>query len=54
MTGGKREGAGRPPATNPAIKRIAVKVTQAQHKRFIELGASKWLKALLDVVTIPK
>ena len=48
MTGGKREGAGRPPSANPAVKRIAVKVTPQQHQAFLDLGASKWLKALLD------
>jgi len=47
MKGGKREGAGRPQSPDPASKRIAVKVTPEQHNRFIELGASKWLKALL-------
>ena len=55
--GGKREGAGRPPATrpvgrppidNPATKRVAVKVTPEQHDTWIALGASKWLKAILD------
>lgn len=48
MKGGKRTGAGRPPSPNPAVKRIAVKVTPEQHKKFLALGASKWLKRLLD------
>ena len=49
MKGGKREGAGRPSSPNPANKRIAVKVTPAQHKVFLALGGSKWLKSLLDL-----
>jgi len=48
MNGGKRPGAGRPPSPNPAVKRIAVKVTPEQHKRFHHLGGSKWLKDLLN------
>ena len=48
MTGGKREGAGRPVSINPASKMITAKLTQEQHRRWVELGASRWLKRLLN------
>jgi hypothetical protein len=43
---------GRPPSDNPAIKRIAVKVTPEQHRAFLALGASRWLKKLLDAANV--
>ena len=39
---------GRPLSTNPANKRVVVKVTPEQHKAWMALGASKWLKRILD------
>jgi hypothetical protein len=54
MTDGKREWArpvGRPPIQNPATKRVAVKVTPEQHKTWLALGASKWLKRMLETAS---
>jgi hypothetical protein len=48
MTGGKREGAGRPPSTDPATKLVTVKMTPRQHEQFLLLGGSRWLKRLID------
>ena len=39
---------GRPPIANPATKRVAVKVTPEQHATWLQVGASKWLKQVLD------
>ena len=49
--GGKREGAGRPIEINPANKMVTAKLTQAQYKTWVELGAGRWLKRLLDEAT---
>jgi hypothetical protein len=46
--GGKRPGAGRPPAADPASKLVTVRMTTTQHAKFIELGGSRWVKSLLD------
>jgi hypothetical protein len=54
MTGGKREGAGRPPAVNPANKMISVKLTQEQYRRWVEIGASRWLKRMLNDLSQPQ
>ena len=48
MKGGKREGAGRPPATDPARHTVKARLTDAQHLRWQELGGSKWLKRMID------
>lgn len=48
MMGGKRDGAGRPVSTNPADKMISVKLTQEQYRKWVEVGASRWLKRMLD------
>ena len=48
MKGGKREGAGRPPSTDPANKLVTVKLTQSQYKKWVEIGASRWLKRMLE------
>jgi hypothetical protein len=45
--GGKRPGAGRPPAADPASKLVTVRMTTTQHAKFIELGGSRWVKLLL-------
>ena len=47
MKGGPRVGAGRPASTNPT-KPISIRLTAAQHARYMALGGAKWLKALLD------
>lgn len=47
MKGGKREGAGRPAAADKATKLATMKLTPAQHARFLELGGSRWVKRLL-------
>ncbi|NDP63447.1 hypothetical protein [Polaromonas sp.] len=41
-------GAGRPPSTNPASKSISIRVTPFQHQKFLSLGASKWIKKIID------
>ena len=48
MKGGKREGAGRPPASEPATKLVTIKMTPKQHAKFLELGGSRWVKRLID------
>lgn len=45
MRGGKREGAGRPPAPPAVI--IRVRLTPEQHKAYTERGADIWLKRVL-------
>ena len=46
MRGGKREGAGRPPA--PPTIMIRVRLTPEQHKAYTERGAEHWLKRMLN------
>ena len=46
--GGKQPGAGRPPATDPAVKMATIKMTPRQHAKFMELGGSRWVKRLID------
>lgn len=46
--GGVRKGAGRKPSLNPATKLATVKMTREQHKVFLSLGGSKWVKQLLN------
>lgn len=46
--GGKRPGAGRPPAADPATKMAHIKMTPRQHAKFLELGGSRWIKRLID------
>lgn len=41
-------GAGRPPSSNPASKSISIRVTISQHQKFLLLGASKWVKKIID------
>ena len=41
-------GAGRPLSANPATKSISIRVTPDQHKKFFSLGASKWVKKIID------
>jgi len=48
VIGGKREGAGRPPATDKATLLITIKATPAQKAKFLELGGSRWVKRLLN------
>jgi hypothetical protein len=48
MTGGKREGAGRPPSDNPARHTVKVRLTDEQYVRWQELGGSKWVKRQID------
>lgn len=46
--GGKKPGAGRPPAADPAVKLATIKMTPTQHAKFLELGGSRWVKRLID------
>ena len=46
--GGTRAGAGRKPSPNPATKLATIKMTPEQHARFISLGGSRWVKAMLN------
>ena len=41
-------GSGRPPSSNPASKSISIRVTPNQHKKFLSMGSSKWIKKLID------
>lgn len=41
-------GNGRPPSNNPADKMLSVRVTSSQHAKFMALGGSKWLKAMIE------
>ena len=40
--------AGRPKSTNPANKPILVRLTQEQHRQYLEIGGARWLKRLLN------
>lgn len=40
--------AGRPKSTNPANKPILVRLTQEQHRQYLELGGARWLKRMLN------
>jgi hypothetical protein len=53
MKGGKRKGAGRKPSLNPASKLVTMKVTPEQHKKFLALGGSRWVKRLIDEAVKP-
>ena len=46
MRGGKREGAGRPPALPSLV--IRVRLTPEQHKAYVDRGAEHWLKRVLS------
>jgi hypothetical protein len=48
MTGGKREGAGRPRSPDPANILVTIKLTQSQHKLWKKVGAGPWVKSLLN------
>ena len=54
MKGGKREGAGRPPA--PARpKPISWRPdTQAQRDKWLELGGARWVKRMINKHTVTK
>jgi hypothetical protein len=41
-------GYGRPPSSNPASKSISIRVTPSQHKKFVSLGGSKWIREIID------
>ena len=49
--GGKREGAGRKApdgATIATTVQITARVTEEQRERFLDLGGSEWLRAMID------
>ena len=46
MRGGKREGAGRPPAQPTAVMRIRLPLPV--HKQVIERGGDIWLKRIIN------
>lgn len=47
--GGKRDGAGRKPAT-PRPKPYSLRLeTQAQHDKMIRLGGAKWVRRQIDL-----
>lgn len=48
MKGGKREGAGRPLADNPARHIVKARLTDEQKAKWDELGGSRWAKRMLD------
>lgn len=45
MKGGKRSGAGRPPAPPNVLVRL--RLSPAQHAAYVERGAEHWLKRVL-------
>ena len=40
------------PTTNPLTKKIESRVTPAQHDKFVALGGSEWLRAVIDEASI--
>lgn len=52
--GGLRIGAGRKVSMNPATKQATVKLTREQHKMFLNLGGSRWIKKQLNSYLTPK
>lgn len=47
--GGKRDGAGRPAGTNkPATKPRAIRMTDEQHAKYVELGGAKWAQRMIN------
>ena len=46
MRGGKREGAGRPPAPPTAV--IRIRLPMPVHKQVIERGGDIWLKRIIS------
>jgi hypothetical protein len=49
MKGGKREGAGRPlGSTKPEAKPRAIRLTDAEYVKYVELGGARWVKRLLS------
>lgn len=48
MKGGKREGAGRPPAPTRPTPVSWRPDSQGQRDKFLELGGARWLKRLLN------
>ena len=49
MKGGKRDGAGRPAGTaKPEAKPRAIRMTDEQHAKYLELGGSRWIKRLIN------
>lgn len=49
--GGKREGAGRKAEDGVTIAttvQITARVTEEQRERFLDLGGSAWLRAIID------
>lgn len=49
--GGKRVGAGRKPSANLASKLATVKMTPEEHRTFLKVGGSRWLKQLLGATS---
>jgi hypothetical protein len=54
MKGGKREGAGRPLADNPAKHIVKARLTDEQYAHWLEIGASRWLKRMLNKSRTPR
>lgn len=49
--GGRREGAGRKAADGVTVAdtvQITARVTPEQRERFLDLGGSEWLRAIID------
>ena len=54
MKGGTREGAGRPPTDTPARHIVKARLTDEQYAHWLEIGASRWLKRMLDESRKPR
>ena len=49
MKGGKREGAGRPlGSTKPEAKPRAIRMTDAEHAMYVQLGGVRWVRRLIN------
>ena len=49
MKGGKRPGAGRPlGSTKPEAKPRAIRMTDAEHAMYVQLGGARWVRRLIN------
>ena len=51
MKGGKREGAGRPPSTNPKSVIFKIRLTPQEHEKLLRVGGAVWVREALEKAT---